>query len=212
MENKPIRVLLVDDHAVVRSGLAAVLMSYDDLELVGEAGSGEEGVRLAERYKPDIILMDLVMPGMDGVAATKAIHEKLPDIRIIILTSFKEKDMVDGALKAGAMSYLLKNVSADELVTAIRGAVRGQARLSPEAAQVLIQEIRQPQGPGFDLTEREREILKFMVDGLPNSAIADKVIVSQSTVKFHVSNILSKLGVASRTEAVSLALKQNLVK
>ncbi len=211
MENKPIRVLLVDDHAVVRSGLAAVLMSYDDLELVGEAGSGEEGVRLAERYKPDVVLMDLVMPGMDGVAATKAIHEKLPDIRIIILTSFKEKDMVDGALKAGAMSYLLKNVSAEELVTAIRGAARGQARLSPEAAQVLIQEIREP-GPGFDLTEREREILKLMVDGLPNNAIADKLIVSQSTVKFHVSNILSKLGVATRTEAVSLALKQHLVK
>lgn len=212
MENKKIRVLLVDDHAVVRSGLAAVLMSFEDLELIGEAGSGEEGVRLAERYKPDVVLMDLVMPGMDGVAATKAIHEKLPDIRIIILTSFKEKDMVDGALKAGAMSYLLKNVSADELVTAIRGAVSGQARLSPEAAQVLIQEIRQPQGLGFDLTEREREILRLMVDGLANSAIADKLIVSQSTVKFHVSNILSKLGVATRTEAVSLALKQNLVK
>jgi NarL family two-component system response regulator LiaR len=189
-----------------------VLMSFEDLELIGEAGSGEEGVRLAERYKPDVVLMDLVMPGMDGVAATKAIHEKLPDIRIIILTSFKEKDMVDGALKAGAMSYLLKNVSADELVTAIRGAVSGQARLSPEAAQVLIQEIRQPQGLGFDLTEREREILRLMVDGLANSAIADKLIVSQSTVKFHVSNILSKLGVATRTEAVSLALKQNLVK
>ena len=212
MERKPIRVLLVDDHAVVRSGLAAVLTSYDDMELTGEAGSGEEGVRLAERCKPDVVLMDLVMPGMDGVAATRAIHERLPDVRIIILTSFKEKDMVDGALKAGAMSYLLKNVSADELVTAIRGAARGQARLSPEAAQVLIQEIRTPQGPGFDLTEREREILKLMVDGLPNSAIADKIFVSQSTVKFHVSNILSKLGVNSRTEAVSLALKQTLVK
>lgn len=211
MENTPIKVLLVDDHAVVRSGLAAVLLTYDDLHLVAEAGSGEEAVRLAERYRPDVILMDLVMPGMDGVAATRAIHERWPDIKIIILTSFKEKDMVDSALKAGAMSYLLKNISAGELVAAIRGAATGQARLSPEAAQVLIQELRNPQ-PGFDLTDREREILKLMVDGMPNSSIADKLVVSQSTVKFHVSNILSKLGATSRTEAVSIALKQNLVK
>jgi NarL family two-component system response regulator LiaR len=212
MENKPIKVLLVDDHAVVRSGLAAVLLTYDDLQLVAEAGSGEEAVRLTERYRPDVILMDLVMPGMDGVAATRAIHERWPDIKIIILTSFKEKDMVDGALKAGAMSYLLKNISADELVKAVRGAATGQARLSPEAAQVLIQEIRQPHQPGFDLTEREKEILKLMVEGMANSAIADKLVVSQSTVKFHVSNVLSKLGATSRTEAVSIALKQNLVK
>jgi NarL family two-component system response regulator LiaR len=212
MENKPIKVLLVDDHAVVRSGLAAVLLTHDDLQLVAEAGSGEEAVRLTERYRPDVILMDLVMPGMDGVAATRAIHERWPDIKIIILTSFKEKDMVDGALKAGAMSYLLKNISADELVKAVRGAATGQARLSPEAAQVLIQEIRQPHQPGFDLTEREKEILKLMVEGMANSAIADKLVVSQSTVKFHVSNVLSKLGATSRTEAVSIALKQNLVK
>jgi NarL family two-component system response regulator LiaR len=212
MENKPIKVLLVDDHAVVRSGLAAVLLTHDDLQLVAEAGSGEEAVRLTERYRPDVILMDLVMPGMDGVAATRAIHERWPDIKIIILTSFKEKDMVDGALKAGAMSYLLKNISADELVKAVRGGATGQARLSPEAAQVLIQEIRQPHQPGFDLTEREKEILKLMVEGMANSAIADKLVVSQSTVKFHVSNVLSKLGATSRTEAVSIALKQNLVK
>lgn len=207
----PIKVLLVDDHAVVRSGLGAVLSAYDDMTLVGEAGNGEEAVRLCEKRQPDVILMDLLMPVMDGVAATAAIKSKWPEINIIALTSFKEKEMVEGALKAGAMSYLLKNVSAQELVTAIRGAISGQSRLSPEAAQVLIQDIKQPPRPAFELTEREQEILSLMVEGLPNNVIADKLFVSQSTVKFHVSNVLSKLGVTSRTEAVAVALKNHLV-
>jgi two-component system, NarL family, response regulator LiaR len=204
--------MLVDDHAVVRSGLGAVLMSYDDLSLVGEAGNGREAITQCEKVKPDVVLMDILMPVMDGVEATKAIHEKWPDIRIIALTSYKEKDMVEGALKAGAMSYLIKNVSAEELVSAIRGAMTGQPKLSPEAAQVLIQEMKRPSTPTYDLTEREKEILVLMVDGLPNTAIAEKLIVSHSTVKFHVSNILSKLGVTSRTEAVAMALKNHLVK
>ena len=208
----PIKVLMVDDHAVVRSGLGAVLLSYDDLTLVGEAGNGEEAVRLCERLHPDVVLMDLLMPVMDGVAATAAIRKQWPGINIIALTSYKEKEMVEGALKAGAMSYLLKNVTAAELVTAIRGAVAGQPRLSPEAAQVLIQDIKEPPAPTYDLTDREHEILTWMVEGLSNTAIAEKLVVSQSTVKFHVSNILSKLGVASRTEAVALALKHKLVK
>ena len=152
------------------------------------------------------------MPVMDGVAATKAIHDRWPDIRIIVLTSFKEREQVDGALKAGAMSYLLKTVSASELVSAIRGAMAGQSKLSSEATQVLIQEMRSPAARDYDLTAREKEILKLMVDGLPNTDIADKLGVSPSTAKFHVSNVLSKLGVASRTEAVSMALKQKLVK
>ena len=211
-QSNSIRVLLVDDHAVVRSGLGAVLMSFDDMALVGEATNGEEAVRLCEQLKPDVVLMDLMMPVMDGVTATKAIQGRCPQARIIALTSFKEKELVEGALKAGAMSYLLKNVSADELVTAIRGAVAGQPRLSPEAAQVLIQEVREPSSRGYDLTERERDVLTLMVEGLPNTAIAERLVVSQSTVKFHVSNILSKLGVTRRTEAVALALKQNLVK
>ncbi len=210
--SSPIRVLLVDDHAVVRSGLGAVLLSYEDLSLVGEAGNGQEAIDLCARHQPDVVLMDILMPVMDGVTATRAIHEKWPDVRIIALTSYKEKDMVEGALKAGAMSYLIKNVSADELVGAIRGAMSGQPRLSPEAAQVLIQEIKKPSEPVYDLTEREKEILSLMVEGLPNTSIADKLVVSHSTVKFHVSNILSKLGVTSRTEAVALALKHNLVK
>jgi two-component system, NarL family, response regulator LiaR len=211
-ESTPIKVLLVDDHAVVRSGLGAVLLTYDDMTLVGEAGNGEEAIRLCEKLQPDVVLMDLLMPVMDGVAATAAIKKQCPKVNIIALTSFKEKEMVEGALKAGAMSYLLKNVSASELVTAIRGAVSGQSRLSPEAAQVLIQDIKEPPAQTYDLTDREKEILSLMVEGLPNTAIAERLVVSQSTIKFHVSNVLSKLGVTSRTEAVALALKHHLVK
>ncbi len=207
-----IKVLLVDDHAVVRSGLGAVLMTNDDMTLIGEASNGQEAIRFCEKHQPDVILMDLMMPVMDGVAATTVIRQRWPDISVIALTSFKEKEMVEGALKAGAMSYLLKNVSASELVAAIRGAIAGQPRLSPEAAQVLIQDLKQPAVPTYDLTERELEILSLMVEGLPNTGIAERLIVSQSTVKFHVSNVLSKLGVTSRTEAVALALKKNLVK
>jgi len=212
MTTTPIKVLLVDDHAVVRSGLGAVLLTHDDIILVGEAGNGEEAIRLCEKLKPDVILMDLLMPVMDGVAATEAIRKNWPDVNVIALTSFKEKEMVEGALKAGAMSYLLKNVTAGELVTAIRGAVTGQPRLSPEAAQVLIQDIKEPSSPDYALTDREKEILACMTEGLPNAAIAEKLVVSQSTIKFHVSNILSKLGASTRTEAVALCLKHRLVK
>jgi two-component system, NarL family, response regulator LiaR len=212
METKPTRVMLVDDHSVVRSGLNAMLSAEDGMELAGEAADGSEAVRIVERIKPDVILMDLLMPVMDGVSATRAIHDRWPEIRIIVLTSFKEREQVDGALKAGAMSYLLKTVSASELVSAIRSAMVGQSKLSSEATQVLIQEMRNPSARDYDLTAREKEILKLMVDGLPNTEIADQLGVSPSTAKFHVSNILSKLGVTSRTEAVSMALKQKLVK
>jgi len=212
MATKSIRVLLVDDHSVVRSGLSAMLSAEDDLELVGGAADGAEAIRLCERARPDVILMDLLMPVMDGVAATRTIHERWPEVRIIILTSFKEREQVDGALKAGAMSYLLKTVSAAELVSAIRGAMAGQSKLSSEATQVLIQEMRNPSARDYDLTAREKEILELMVDGLANTDIAERLGVSPSTAKFHVSNILSKLGVTSRTEAVAMALKQKLVK
>jgi two-component system, NarL family, response regulator LiaR len=209
---KQIRVLLVDDHAVVRSGLGAVLMANDDFTLVGEAGNGEVAVRLCGQLQPDVVLMDLIMPVMDGVTATRIIREKWLNVSVIALTSFKEKEMVEGALKAGAISYLLKTVTAEELASAIRGAVAGESRLSPEATQVLIQGVKEPGPVNYELTEREKEILALMVEGLANSDIADRLVVSQSTVKFHVSNILGKLGCSSRTEAVSLALKNKLVK
>jgi two-component system, NarL family, response regulator LiaR len=207
-----IRVMLVDDHNVVRSGLGAVLGATDGMLLVGEAGDGEEGIRVCERVSPDVVLMDLLMPKMDGVAATQAILKRWPNIKVIALTSFKEREYVEGALKAGATGYLLKNVSADELVSAIRRAVSGQPSLSPEAAQVLIKRVNEPTLPVYDITEREKEILALMVEGLANANIAERLIVSQSTVKFHVSNILSKLGVSSRTEAVALAIKNHMVK
>ncbi len=208
-----IRVMLVDDHAVVRSGLSTFLMTCDDMELVGEASSGEQALGLCPQAKPDVVLMDLVMPGMDGAAATRLIREKYPEIQVIALTSFKEQELVQGALQAGAIGYLLKDVTADELATAIRAAYAGKPTLAPEAAQVLIQAARMPaEKIGFDLTEREREVLALMVQGLNNNDIADRLVVSRSTAKFHVSSILSKLGAASRTEAVALALQNHLVK
>ena len=208
----PIRVLLVDVHMVVRSGLSTVLSVYDDLKLVGEAGDGEEAIRFCERLQPDVVLMDLLMPKMDGVTAIKAIKSRWPQIQIIALTSFKEKEYVEGALKAGANGYLLKDVSVEELVNAIRRATAGQPSLSPEAAQVLIHNVSEPEQPQIEMTSREKEILVLMVEGLSNNEIAEHLIVSQSTVKFHVSNILSKLGVTGRTEAVALAIKHHLVK
>jgi two-component system, NarL family, response regulator LiaR len=207
----PIRIMIVDDHAVVRSGLSAFLLAYDDFELVGEASSGEKALALCEHRRPNVVLMDLVMPGMDGATATARIRQRCPDIQVIALTSFKEKELVQAALQAGAIGYLLKDVSADELAKAIRAAHAGRPTLAPEAAQVLIQAARGPgQALGADLTPREREVLALMVRGLSNSQICEELVISLSTAKFHVSSIISKLGVSNRTEAVSLALRERL--
>jgi two-component system, NarL family, response regulator LiaR len=210
-DKPPIRVMIVDDHAVVRSGLGAFLLAFDDLELVAEATGGADAVRKCTETRPDVVLMDLVMPEMDGAAATRAIRQVCPTVQVIALTSFKEDDLVQGALKAGAIGYLLKNVTADQLADAIRAAKAGRPTLAPEAAQALIHTATRPQQVGHDLTEREREVLKLMVEGLNNPDIADRLVVSRSTVKFHVSSILSKLSVTSRTEAVALAVQTKLV-
>ena len=208
---QPIRIMLVDDHAMVRRGLATFLMVFDDLELVSEAENGFDAIQRCAETQPDVVLMDMVMPEMDGASATRAIRQQFPQVQVIALTSFKEGELIKNALEAGAIGYLLKDVSADELARAIRAAHSGRATLSPEAAQALVETANQPPAPGLDLTEREREVLALMVDGLNNTQIAGKLVVSPSTIKSHVSNILSKLGVASRTEAVTLALRQKLV-
>ena len=203
--------MIVDDHAVVRSGLSAFLMAFDDLAYVGEASGGADAVEKCVSLKPDVILMDLVMPEVDGAEATRRIKEACPFVQVIALTSFKEDELVQGALRAGAISYLLKNVSAGELADAIRGAYAGRSTLAPEAAQVLVKAAREPAIEEEGLTTRELEILRLMVAGESNPDIAAKLFVSRSTVKFHVSNILMKLGAATRTEAVSIALHKGLV-
>jgi NarL family two-component system response regulator LiaR len=209
--NKPIRVMLVDDHTMVRKGLATFLKVFDYLELVGEAENGEDAIKLCGEVLPDVVLMDMVMPDMDGATATALIRQKHPQVQILVLTSFKEGDLIKKALEAGAIGYLLKDVSADDLARAIRAAHVGRATLSPEAAQSLVETTNLPPAPGLDLTEREREVLALLIEGLSNTQIAARLGVSSSTIKSHVSNILSKLGVASRTEAVTLALRSHII-
>lgn len=206
-----IRVLLVDDHAVVRSGLGKFLLINKDMELVGEAGDGAEAVQMASLHKPDVILMDLMMPVMDGITATREIHKKYPNIKIIALTSFAEQNMVQGALQAGVTGYMQKNVTATELANAIRSAAAGRMTLSPDATMALANAVTQSHLPGNILTERETDVLKCLVDGENNKEIAAKLFVSLGTVKFHISNIFQKLGVENRVEAVRMAIEQKLV-
>jgi len=210
MSSSTIRIMLVDDHAVVRSGLGAFLSVNPDLELVGEAENGEQAITRANLLKPDVILMDLMMPVMDGVAATAAIKKQNPAIQVIALTSFQEDELVQNALKAGAVGYLMKNVSARELAAAIRAAKDGKMTLSPEAAQALVHASQQAQETET-LTEREREVLKLMMEGLNNAEIGERLVVSLSTVKYHISNILMKLGVDNRVAAVTMAIQKKLV-
>jgi len=206
-----IRVVLVDDHNVVRSGLATFLRAYEDLQLVGEAKNGLEAVNLCREKKPDVVLMDLMMPEMDGIAATRAILADCPEIKVIAMTSFEEEELVQGVLAAGAISYLLKNVTSDELAAAIRAASLGKSTLSPEAAKVLVQATRPMEQPWLELTEREMEVLGLVVQGQSNRQIADGMFISVATVKAHVSSILSKLQLSSRAEAIAYAIKHRLV-
>jgi len=206
-----IMVMLVDDHNVVRSGLATFLRAYDDLELVGEARNGREALNLCRQMRPDVILMDLMMPEMDGITATRAILADYPEIKIIAMTSFEEEELVQGVLAAGAISYLLKNVTSDELAKAIRDAVSGKSTLAPEAANALVHATRPIKQPLVDLTERELEVLNLVAQGQSNQQIADTLVISLATVKAHISNILSKFQVSSRSEAIAFAIKHKLV-
>jgi two-component system, NarL family, response regulator LiaR len=210
-DTQPIRVLIVDDHPMVRSGLNDFIFAFDWMEPVGEAQNGVEAVEFCATHEVDVVLMDIMMPLMDGSEATRRILALGKPVKIIVLTSFHEQDLVQQALKAGATSYLLKNVSADELATAIRAAYRGRSTLAPEATEALIHATRQSPGLGFDLTEREREILVLLVKGLSNLEISNLLSISMATVKYHLTNIFSKLGAKNRVEAATIALEHDLV-
>jgi NarL family two-component system response regulator LiaR len=210
-EQQRIRVMVVDDHTVVRSGIRYSLLAFDDIELVGEAGSGQEAIRLCPELQPDVILMDMMMPGVDGVTTTRTLRQHHPQTQVIALTSFQEGTLVQDALRAGAISYLLKDVQMDELAEAIRSAHSGRPMLAPEAAQALAEAAAQPSPPGGDLTPREREVLALIVEGKSNLQIARDLGISLSTARFHVSTIIDKLGVDNRTQAATLAVKLGLV-
>jgi NarL family two-component system response regulator LiaR len=205
-----IRILIADDHAVVRQGLRMFLSLDSDLELVGEAANGHEAIAMARRLKPDVVLMDLIMPEMDGIEATEIIRRELPNVEVIALTSVLEDGSVIGAVRAGAIGYLLKDTKAEDLCRAIKAAASGQVQLSPQAAARLTREIRIPENPQ-KLTDREVEILRLLAQGKANKEIAASLFIGETTVKTHVSNILLKLGVPSRTQAALYAVRIGLV-
>jgi NarL family two-component system response regulator LiaR len=211
-EKNIIKVLIADDHPLVRHGLKTYFKACDDIYLVGEAENGVEAIEICGKHQPDVVLMDVQMPELNGVETTSNILKKWPNIKVIILTSFVDKELIENSLKAGALSYLLKNESGEKIVKVIRDAHQGKSNLSSEATQIMISEVRNPLSKRFKLTKREKEILSLMVEGLSNKEIANRLTLSTSTIQFHVTNILSKLGVSKRTEAIYLALKQKLVK
>jgi NarL family two-component system response regulator LiaR len=214
-ENEPITILLVDDHAIVRQGLRALFALQPDCRVVGEADRGETAVEMAASLTPDIILMDLVMPGLDGVEATRRIKRVSPRSQVIVLTSFHEDTQIFPALQAGALSYVLKDVDPDELVAAVHKAVSGESVLHPRVATRIVQEVRKakppPSSPLAQLSEREREVLRLIADGRSNAEIAAQLVISEKTVKGHVSNILSKLHLLDRTQAAVFAWQQGLM-
>jgi NarL family two-component system response regulator LiaR len=210
-EPHPIRVMIVDDHPIVRDGLKNMLLAFDDMELAGEAGDGNAALACCRQNQPDVILMDMAMPGMDGIAATRAILGRYPQVKIIMLTSFVEDSTVQNALEAGAVGYLLKNVAINTMAEAIRSAYAGQPALSPEATTALIRTMTDPNRLGRDLSQREREVLALIVQGLSNEEIAARLVISPATARHHVSACLQKLGAANRAQAAVLATKLHLV-
>jgi NarL family two-component system response regulator LiaR len=210
MEQMPIRILIIDDHEMVRRGLATLLRTSDGLLLVGEGADGYEAIELCAELHPDVVLMDLLMPGMDGFQAMAVIAERFPDVRLIALSSASDPETVTAAMQAGAMSYLLKNVSNEKLAAAVRSACNGERVFSPEVTETLIKAAMNPE-PHFRLTVRELEVLRLLVAGKNNVEIAQAISLSRSTVKYHVSAIISKLGVNNRAEAIVVALKHHLI-
>jgi NarL family two-component system response regulator LiaR len=209
-EAKSIKVMIVDDHPIVRDGLKSVLLAADDMELAGEAGSGRETLARCRESLPDVILMDVIMPGMDGLETTRAVLSQYPAVKIVVLTTFPEEDLVQKALAAGAIGYWLKNAPADALADAIRSAYAGQATLAPEATQALIRARTNPRKLGYDLSDRELEVLALLVAGLSNDEIAERLVISPGTVRHHVSACITKLGASNRTHAAALAVEHQL--
>jgi two-component system, NarL family, response regulator LiaR len=209
--SKPIRVVIADDHLVVRDGLKVFLANYPDIQVIGEAADGKRAVELCSALKPDVVLMDLVMPVMDGTTAAKLIHQRDPQIRVLALTSFQDRRLVEETIQAGAVGFLYKDCEPEELAQAIRDLYAGRPALAPSATEALLQAMTRPADPVPDLSEREREVLALVATGATNAEIARALSLSVSTVGFHISNILGKLGAGNRTEAVSLARKYQLI-
>jgi len=210
-QKQSIRVLLADDHSITRNGLKTILSLYDDIVLVGEASNGMDAIKICKKTNPDIILMDLDMLIMDGVSATGIIRKECPGVKVIALTSFTDKKLVNNAIKAGASSYIVKNISPDELIKAIRSTFLGKIILSPQAVKAIVEEIKDPSVKKISLTIQELNVLELLVKGCSNKVIAQKLFISNHTVKFHVTSILSKLGAGTRTEAAYIATQQNLL-
>ncbi len=212
MEDKQIRVMLVDDHSKIHRAISAVIEFLDDIVLVAQASNGEEAIQLCAQYEPDVVLMDVIMPGMDGIEATQVITGRYPQVKVLALSSFQDADSVREMVNAGAAGYVLKNSSIDDLANTIRTAYAGKSVFSAEVMQALLNPSSASPAHDYGLTSREIEVLRLMVDGLNNREIAEKLVVSISTAKFHVSSILTKLNVGSRIEAVALAVEKNLVR
>lgn len=208
----PIRVIAVDDHVILRSGIRLLLLTLDDIELVGEAHDGEEALRLCDALRPDVVLMDMVMPGMDGAATTRAIKQRHPQVQIVVLSSFADPDLVSKATQAGVSGYLLKGATRQELAEAIRAAHAGEFAIGASVGQKSREAIlRMPPETGSDLTERQREVLALVAQGLSNKEIAERLVLSPYTVRFHVSEILEKIGASTRAEAAAIAIQRHLL-